>query len=636
MKIPYGLSNFALLRTEGYFYADKTPFIPALENAALGHRYLLFLRPRRFGKSLLLSLLEHYYDRGHADEFDALFGGLWIHEHPTPERNKYLALTLDFSPVATDAGVDVMRRSFASVVKNALRPFLARYGARYPALGALQDQLESHDDAADLIGILLSIVASLDHKLYLLIDEYDNFANRLLASGEQALHETIVGGMGFVRSFYAALKAGTRTGALARMFITGVSPILLDDLSSGFNILTHASLWPQLDTMAGFTRQDVERALDIFVADRPDLASDPRIGDRARLLSVLEHYYNGYRFSPYATERVFNSDLVLYFLSEILTRGRYPEQMLDLNVRTDYGRLRRLATLSGTGGEDARLLLQTMLTEEKISSRLVEQFGSRAMHAREQLISLFYYMGMLTFASPKTGLALPELVIPNRVIRELQWDYLAFSVQERERITLDPVDLENALSAMAMDGDIQPLVTQFREQVVKRLGSKDLRQFNEKVLKLMLLAYISRSRIFRILSEKELSGGYCDLFLGLSEEVPSTRFAWMLEIKYLKTAAKPAEIEAAFTQAQAQLARYASDTQLLPLLTLGKELKAGSLVFIGAKDIQFRPWPPEPGQASKTGRKARPASGVAPRAKRPASAGKAQTPAKKAGARRAG
>ncbi len=636
MKIPYGLSNFASLRTEGYFYADKTPFIPELENAPLGHRYVLLLRPRRFGKSLLLSMLEHYYDVGYAEQFDALFGGLWVHEHPTPERSRYLALTLDFSPVATDAGVDVMRRSFASVVKNALRPFLARYAARYPALGALQRQIENHDDAAELIGTLLSIVASLDHKLYLLIDEYDNFANRLLASGEQALHETIVGGMGFVRSFYAALKAGTRTGALARMFITGVSPILLDDLSSGFNILTHASLWPQLNGMAGFTRRDVERALDIFVADRSDLVSDPRIGDRPRLLSVLEHYYNGYRFSPDATERVFNSDLILYFLSEILNRGRYPEQMLDLNVRTDYGRLRRLATLSGTSGDDARLLLETMLTEEKVSSRLVEQFGSRAMYAREQLISLFYYMGMLTFGPPKPGLAVPELVIPNRVIRELQWDYLAFSVQERERITLDPVDLENALSAMAMNGDIQPLVTQFREQVVRRLGSKDLRQFNEKVLKLMLLAYISRSRIFRILSEKELSGGYCDLFLGLSEEVPSTRFAWMLEVKYLKTAAKPAEIEAAFTQAQAQLARYASDTQLLPLLTLGKELKAGALVFVGAKDIQFRPWPPEPGQARRTAKKAHATPGAAPRAKRSTNPRKPQRPAKKARARRAG
>ncbi len=434
MRIPYGRSNFAAIRAHRFFYADKTTFLPQLESYEAGYGYVLFLRPRRIGKSLLVSMLEHYYDLARSDQFDALFGGLWIHEHPTPERSAHLALTLDFSPVTTDAGPEVMRRSFTNAVKNGLKPFLMRYRSRFPDLAHFETQLDDYPDAADLIGTLLSIVAGLDHKLYLLIDEYDNFANRLLADGQQDLYESIARGTGFVRSFYAALKAGTATGALARMFITGVSPILLDDLSSGFNIIRHISLQARFSTMVGFTRADVERATGELLADRPDLRADPKVGDQDQLISVLEAHYNGYRFATDAPERVFNSDLVLYFLAEIENHGRYPQQMLDLNVRTDYGRLQRMATLSGAAGAELRALLEAILTEEKISCRIVDRFGPRTMHSREQLITLFFYMGMLTFGPLRPGLAEPELVVPNRVMRELQSEYLALPVKDQERI----------------------------------------------------------------------------------------------------------------------------------------------------------------------------------------------------------
>jgi hypothetical protein len=384
------------------------------------------------------------------------------------------------------------------------------------------------------------------------------------------------------------------------MFVTGVSPILLDDLSSGFNIIRHISHKPAFNAMAGFTHADVERAVDEFLAGRPELREDPRLGDRARLLATLERYYDGYRFAKDATERVFNSDLVLYFFAEIESNGRYPEQMLDLNVRTDYSRLQRLATLSGAAAAELRALLEAMLTEEKIASRLVEQFGSRSMQSQEQLVSLFYYMGMLTFGPTSPNAAVPELVIPNRVIRELQWEYLAFSVKDRERIWLDTMELEQALAAMAIAGDIEPILALFRQQVVKKLGTKDLRGFSEKVLKLMLLAYISQSRMFHILSEKEFSGGYCDLFLGLSEDVPAARFAWMIEVKYLKTGATASAVDEAIARAHEQLERYAADAPFVGLLTRGKELKAGALVFVGAKDVLFRPWPP---QARPTGKR---------------------------------
>lgn len=604
MRIPYGQSSFAALRADGCFYADKTPFLAELENMEAGYKYLLFLRPRRMGKSLLVSMLEHYYDITRKAQFDALFGGLWIHEHPTEERNGYLVLTLDFSTVNTSGGHETLQRTFFQCVQGRVRSLLSRHRHQHAALDDFHGRLGDYEDADALIAELMNVVSVTDQKLYLLIDEYDNFANRLLADGEQALYASIVESTGFVRSFYAALKAGTATGALARMFVTGVSPILLDDLSSGFNIIRHISHKPAFNTMAGFTHADVERAVDEFLAGRPELQEDPRLGDRARLLATLERYYDGYRFAKDATERVFNSDLVLYFLAELESNGRYPEQMLDLNVRTDYGRLQRLATLSGAAGAELRVLLEAMLTEEKISSRLVEQFGSRSLQSREQLVSLFYYTGMLTFGPASPNTAVPELVIPNRVIRELQWEYLAFSVKDRERIWLDTMALEQALAAMAIAGDIEPILTLFREQVVRKLGTKDLRQFSEKVLKLMLLAYISQSRMFHILSEKEFSGGYCDLFLGLSEDVPAARFAWMIEVKYLKTEATASAIDKAIARAHEQLERYAADVSFVKLLTQGKELKAGALVFVGAKELLFRPWPPQPANAKKSRKRA--------------------------------
>jgi hypothetical protein len=606
MKIPYGQSDFADIRRRGMFYVDKTPALPELESDETGYRYLLFLRPRRFGKSLLLSMLGNYYDLARAGQFDELFGGLWIHEHPTPEQGRYLVLSLDFSSVNTSGGQETLVRTFFEVVRSGVEDVLIRYRERIPGLARLDDRLSTYQDADALMLAFLRLVGALGHKAYVLIDEYDHFANRLLSDGEDELYESIVRGTGFVRSFYAALKTGTGTGGLARMFVTGISPVMLDDLSSGFNIITHISQLPRFNTMAGFTRADVERAVDETLATSPRLEDDPRLGDRARLLETLERYYNGYRFSEDATESMYNSDLVLYFLLQIQSTGRYPKQMLDMNVRTDYGRLQRIATISGAVGATTRALLESILMEDHIESRIVEQFGLQTMHRPEQLVSLFYYMGMLTFLPQPAGTVLPRLCIPNRVIRELQWEYLAIAMSQGQGLWIDTRSLEKALEDMAVKGDIEPLLSLFREQVMDRIGVKDQRQFNEGTLKLMLVAYITQSRAFHILSEKEFARGYCDLFLALTEEVSAGQYAWMLEVKYLKTHAKQAEIDKVIAGAYEQLERYASDTTLVPLLTRGKHLKAGALIFVGGKDVLFRPWPPPAGAAKK----------AAPRAKR--------------------
>ncbi len=595
MKIPYGMSDFAQIREEGFFYVDKTPFLPVLEAV---YRHVVLLRPRRFGKSTLLSMLEHYYDAGRAKRFDELFRGLWVHEHPTPEKGRYLALTLDFSGVATDRGEEALRDTFLSSVRSRVEVFLARHRERVPAFEGLSARLDDFKHAESLMDGVLGAVAQTDYRVYLLIDEYDHFANRLLSSGDDSLYEGIVKKTGFVRTFFATLKAWTTGGAVGRMFVTGVSPLLLDDLSSGFNIATHASMSPRLATLAGFTRTDTERAVDEFFAARPGLASF----DRTATVALLEEYYNGYRFSEDAKERVFNSDMVLYFLREVDDRGRAPDTMLDRNVRTEYGHLQRIGKVAGASSEDRRALLQTIVSEGGLRSRIVEQFGIKSLSSRTHFVSLLYFLGMLTLGGAPRDAFGDDLVIPNRVIRELQWEHLALLLDEEAAVQINVDELRKALGAMAVDGEIEPFLSLFHTEVLQTFSNRDMRGLDEKTIKLLLMTYASLGRAFYPLSEGEFAQGYGDVFLGASRGIAGAKFSWLLELKYVKTGAKQAAIEAAFAEAEAQVTRYASDPALLPMLLGERALKAGMLVFVGAKKALFRPWAP-PAEGKKAPRR---------------------------------
>ncbi|MBK9266379.1 MAG: AAA family ATPase [Polyangiaceae bacterium] len=590
MKIPYANCDFADIRKRGYFYVDKTPFLPHLEATSGNH--VIFLRPRRFGKTTLISTLENYYDINLADRFDEIFDGLWIHENPTPNRNKYLVLTLDFSPVDTTGTIEKICTSFAVQVRAAVDGFAARYAKLVPGLSELDGVMWSDtEDMAALMTQLLKTLERAGKHLYLLIDEYDHFGNRLLADGRDDVYQELVKSTGFVRSFYASLKAFTRTSTIARTFITGVSPIMLDDLSSGFNIISHISQRKEFNALAGFTRTDVENALDTLLADKPHLALDPHVGDRQVLLTTLERHYDGYRFSPRAAERLYNSTLVLYFLAQLASEEVYPNNMLDLNVRTDYGRLYQIAKSTSEKETDTRTLLEEILTNESVRARLVEQFGTRLNLGREQVASLFYYMGMLTFAedAPPTGEA--RLVIPNRVMRELQWEYMSFALMDHDHIRISVDDMLAAMRVMADKGEIQRLLDVFQEHVLKKLGLRETMTFNEQTMKLMLFAYMSLSRTFRLKTEVEMGQGYCDLLLGVPDARSSNKYSWIIEAKYVQAKATKAAIEKAIEQGYAQIDKYAADRDVVESLTLGRELKAGVLVFVGLKDVFFRPWP---------------------------------------------
>ncbi len=606
MKIPYAKCDFAAIRRQGYLYVDKTPFLPHLENTSEEH--LIFLRPRRFGKSTLISTLENYYDIYRADRFDELFGGLWIHDHPTPNRHKYLVLRLDFSPVDTTGTIGAICKSFAVQVREAVWLFIRRYSKWVPEIASLEELTKSAtEDMAALMTSLLKKLEEAGHKMYLLIDEYDHFGNRLLSDDRKDIYQELVQASGFVRSFYAALKSFTSTSTIARTFITGVSPIMLDDLSSGFNIITHISQRKDFNALTGFTQTEVEQSLEALIAEKPDVLRDPRIANRSELLRTLAKFYDGYRFAPEASERMYNSTLVLHFLREVVANGRYPARMLDMNVRTDYGRLYQLAKSTSEKETDTRKLLEEILTHESITTRLVEQFGTRLHMGREQIASLFYYMGMLTLAPEQADSEEMKLVIPNRVMRELQWEYMSFALVDHDQIRINVDDMLAAMRKMADEGVIEPLLAVFQEHVLKKLGLRETMQFNEQTMKLMLFAYMSLSSSFRLKTEVEMGQGYCDLLLGVRSPGSSAKYAWIIEAKYVETKATKAAVEKVIEQGYAQIEKYVSDQDTMSSLTMGRELKAGVLVFVGLKDVFFRPWPcPEKKVAEK---KAKPKKG---------------------------
>ncbi len=589
MRIPYGISDFATIRREGFFYVDKTPFLPVLENPMSGYRHLLFLRPRRFGKSTILSMLSHYYDVAKAVEFDELFRGLWIYDHPTPLRNQFLMLSFDFSQVATGRGVDALFRTFFHVVLGAVTSFVLRYQERVPELKRLQERLGTYSDPESIVGMLLNVLQASGQKLYILIDEYDHFANRLLAAGEETVYDAIVKDTGFVRSFYATLKAGTGPGTVARLFMTGVTPLMLDDMSSGFNITTNISMAPGFSAFAGFTRKDVERAIDEFVAARPHLAS--HLADRAKLFETLEAYYDGYRFSSGSDERMFNSDMVLYFLRELSTHDKFPEELLDRNVRTVYEHLGRVGLSGSVSAEERREVLETVLSEGRTRSQIVEQFGVSHIGTRAPFVSLLYYLGMLTLGGTRSIGVERSLEIPNRVIRELQWEHLAKHLAQEANFAIDTSHLSSALENLGVRGEIESLLRLFHAQIIQHFAIKDTRKLDERTIKLLFMMFVSLGKVFYALSEKEFSQGYWDLFLAAAPNVPGLQYSWLIEFKYVKTNATVEEIEEAFSGAAQQVERYSKDAALLPILVGSHELRCGTMVFVGTKRLLFRSWP---------------------------------------------
>ena len=558
--IPYGYAYFKGIRREGCLYIDKTRFLHALEQV----RFAFFIRPRRFGKSCWLSLLESYYDRTEAGDFEAVFAGTAIAADPTPNRSRYVVLQFDFS--AFKDAPETLEREFESYCTRHVRHALRRN----------RDLFD--EETARLIIEQPSITGQLDElfqyardrgiPLYVLIDEYDNFANTILAhQGADAYHSFTHGG-GFYRSFFATLKAGAGNGSIERLFVTGVSPVTMDDVTSGFNIGSNLSLRPEFNELLGFTEDEVRgvieryRSLGVFDQD-PDAA-----------LATMREWYDGYRFAEDAGSVVYNTDMVLYYLQHSLPNKAGPDNLIDDNVRIDYGKLRHLLIVEREINErqvDQRQvnapqlngnfdLLRGVIAEGRADSEIVSSFPLAQLAERENFLSLLHYFGLLSIRGVTAETT--QLAIPNQTVRRLLYGFLRDAYRDVDIFSLDLVEFDRLTRRMALDGDWQPVIERLRAAIEEQTGVRDYLH-GEKMVQGFVAAYLSISNYFVLQTEMELAKGYADLVLEpRPARSPGKRHGYVIELKYLPRDAAQERVAATAAAAEAQVRRYLADGRL--------------------------------------------------------------------------
>jgi len=580
--IPYGISDYGLIRGEHNYYVDKTRFLAEIEKSG---RYLFFIRPRRFGKSLFISMMQYYYDVLCKDRFEELFKGTWIFDLPTKERGNYLVLFLNFSEVSP--AVDRVEKSFLALVGDHVRSFIRKYRSLLSGSEAIDeyyDAIKESRSPPDIIGHLNRLVKESGQKMYVIIDEYDNFANTILTSSGEQSYRDLTQGEGFFRSFFNVLKAGTGgvDAPIGRLFITGVSPVTMDDVTSGFNIGKNVSLSSKLDMMLGFTLDDVKTMVDYYKNSSPVLKSTPLLPE------MLAQWYGNYRFSGSDGLPLFNSDMVLYFIDHCLRENKLPENLIDRNVRIDYGKLRQLIVIDRdksaptTNGNFSRL--KQIMEEDGTLSKIADGFSLKEMTEPNNFISLLFYFGLLTIAGRERNLY--RLTIPNETVKRLYYDYIDSAYKETGVFSLDWEKYGTLISDMAYDGKWRPLVEFITGRMKECLALRDL-MTGEKAVQMFLNVYLGLSDLFIVHSEKEMNKGYADLVMeAYTAKYPELNYSFLLELKYEKSGISPEDpkIPGLVAEAEEQLRNYSLDEKFKK--TIGKtKLIQLVLIFSGHEAI---------------------------------------------------
>jgi hypothetical protein len=498
MKFPYGIADFHKLITGGYFYVDRTGLIPRIEDAG---SQLLFLRPRRFGKSLLLSMLENYYDLRKADEFERLFGRLAIGRSPTPKHNQYFVLKWDFSAVDPTGTPEQIRDSLRRHLNQTIRNFAEHYHDQlaFPIVVVSEDALASFQS-------LLGAVKPTPYKLYLLIDEYDNFANEILMGGQGASrtrYESLLLGEGVLKAIFKTVKAAAAGWGLDRVFITGVAPIVLSDMTSGYNVAESIYLDPDFQYLCGFTESEVAQSLAAAVADCGRPADEAEAA-----LAQMRLYYNGYRFSDAPDDLIYNPTLALYFLKHYQSKCKAPANMLDSNLAMDRGKLSYIAGLPG----GTQLIVDALNDDAELSVPLLaDRFGVEDLMTAPKdaafMASLLYYFGVLTLVGQNQYGDL-QLRIPNLVIRRLYVERLLAQLLPE---TADQKEGQTAARTLQRTGDLGPLCDFIERRYFKVLSNRDYRQANELTVKTAFLTLLFNDRLYIMDSETTVGRRYADL-----------------------------------------------------------------------------------------------------------------------------
>ena len=552
-SIPYGISDFKRIRNEGYYYIDKTDYISRLESAG---SFIFFVRPRRFGKSLLVDMLRSYYDINEKPGFEKLFGDLAVGKAPTANRNRYMTLQLDFSQVGGMGG-DGLAAKFSNYVNVMLDDFINRYRASFP--GGTFDGVTREEKFRTVV----NAAKANGFPLYLFIDEYDNFTNSLIRSAGNDPYRTITHGTGFYREWFKLFK-----GSFDRIFMTGVSPVTLDDLTSGFNIATNVSQDEGFNAMLGFSEDEVLRIYRDFKGGGRFTDGDPEA-----VVKSIKPWYDGYCFSKdmIGVESVYNSDMVLYHLKSMVLKGRPPENMVDANISTDYDKLETIVDLQRQAGaqnvEDVSPLTEELAAKGEISFELVPNFPADAIIRPSNFRSLFHYYGILSMAERREGRVFYR--VPNVCVEKQVFNYLRDSY--RRESEPDWLAWDDLAHEFAYRGAWEPFLRRLAEDFA---GTTPLRGSIDGEIRLQgyMQAEFGHLSHYLARAELELGGGFCD-FLLFPERVyhGDIKHSYIIELKHSKDDATDAELAAKREEGLAQLRRYASDP-LVPKLAEGTEL----------------------------------------------------------------
>jgi len=542
-RIPYGMQNFEDVIKEDCYYVDKTPFIEQIEES---HKYFFFIRPRRFGKTLTLSMLENYYDINKKDKFEEIFGKLYIGQNPTPEHNTYLIIRLNFAEVA--AGLDDYKDGLDNHCRLVFNFFCDIYAHILPT--GTKEGLQQEPDAVSKLRFLCQKCQEVGKKIYLFIDEYDNFTNMILAHEEHLMrYRNQTHGEGYLRQFFNTIK-GAAGNTLGRVFVTGVSPVTMDDLTSGFNIGTNYSLSPKFNEMTGFTEEEVREMLDYYSSVLPfNHTTD-------ELIKVMKPWYDNYCFAvkSYGKTTMYNSVMVLNFISNYIDNEYdIPDSMVETNIRIDYDKMRMLIRHDKEFAHDASII-QQLVTQGFVIGALNENFPAERINDPDNFLSLLFYFGMVTIDGTYKGET--KFIIPNEVVRDQMYTYLLDTYKEND-LVYDRYSKGKLESKLAYDGQFKPYF-EYIADCLKKYSSQRDKQKGEAFVHGFTLAMTSQNKFYRPISELDNDGGYADIFLSpLCDIYKDMVDSYIIELKYCKCQTTDEQVKKLFEEASAQISRYA-------------------------------------------------------------------------------
>ena len=512
-KIPYAVGSFEQIINDNYYYVDKTRYIAELENWQVP----VFLRPRRFGKSLWCSTLECYYDVNRKDKFDSLFGRTWIGQNPTSLKNSFMVLRLNFSVVSVKPDINYIEDSFNFTQSVVIKTFISYYKA-------LSDQIRDISDRsiADQLQFIIQTVKNNNlPPLYIIIDEYDNFTNQLITTRNDGLYKELTCGDSFLRSFFKVIKSGVEMQSIGKVFITGVLPITIDDLTSGFNIAELVTLQKRIVNMLGFTHEETEHYLaQVFHSCGFDMARKPEI------LSIMKNHYDGYRFLPEVEQTLFNSTIVTYFLKNfVLNDGEIPRELIDDNLKTDVSWIERLTMVK----ENTDAMMDALVFDNRLgydTKQLVSKFNMRQFFERDYYPVSLFYLGMVTCLDDFT------MCLPNNTLREIFVDY--YNELNRYEVSKGYTDI---FRGYIENPDMEKLFTGFYQTYLGQFPAQAWDKINENFVRCTFYEICTRylSRWFTFSMEVNYPSGRSDWEMTGKYHTKYKDTKTIIEFKYVPT-----------------------------------------------------------------------------------------------------